>query len=152
MHATVNAGAAVSFLWPHTIDDARAFWRDQIFPNVRNGDVILWGAVSGGKVTGTVQLQIALPQNQPHRCEVAKLLVHPDYRKRGIAGQLMAALEHHARALKKRLITFDTRSGDVAEPFYLSLGYQITGRVPDFGLDPDGKSYHATTYMHKLLE
>lgn len=151
LHACVQDGAAVSFVHPFSLEDSRDFWRQHVFPAVRDGGCLLWIAFLDGRPAGTVQLQVTLPPNQPHRCEVAKLLVHPEYRQRGLGKSLMVALEKEARRLGKRLITLDTRTGDKAEPLYRALGYQTTGVVPNFALDPDGRAYHATTYMHKLL-
>ena len=98
-----------------------------------------------------VQLDIDTPPNQPHRAEVAKLLVHPDFRRHGFARALMGALETHATAIGRTLITLDTRTGDNAEPLYASLGYRTAGTIPAFCLDPIDGSLHPTTIMYKEL-
>ncbi|WP_208352915.1 GNAT family N-acetyltransferase [Pseudaestuariivita rosea] len=151
LHATVQQGAAVSFLLPHGVQDSRAFWQWDVFPDVARGNRVIWAAMVGARAVGTVQLITRLPENQPHRCEVAKLLVHPEFRQLGLARKLMHALENEARVLGKHLITLDTRTEDLAEPFYQKLGYQVAGVIPDFGLDADRSGYHATTYMYKIL-
>ncbi len=151
LHATVNDGAAVSFVWPFGLEDSRAFWLDKVFPAVRTGGCLLFAASVEGRIVGTVQLHIDLPPNQPHRGEVSKLLVHPRCRRRGLARRLMHRLEDEAAARGRTLITLDTRSDSDAAPLYRSLGYQITGDVPQFAVNPEGGGFHATTYMHKLL-
>ncbi len=151
LHATVHDGAAVSFVWPFSLDDSRDFWATKVFPAVRTGGCRLFAATVDGRVVGTVQLQIDLPPNQPHRGEVSKLLVHPEFRHRGLARALMQALEDDAADLGKSLITLDTRSDSDAAPLYRAIGYHVTGEVPHFALNADGSGYHSTTYMHKLI-
>jgi hypothetical protein len=108
-------------------------------------------AEEGARIAGSVQLATDTPPNQPHRAEVTKLMVHPDLRRRGIARALMATLEDRARALKRNLVTLDTRTGDFAEPLYASIGYKTAGIIPDFCLDPFKKTLHPTTIMYKHL-
>lgn len=151
LHATVNDGAAVSFVWPFSLGDSRAFWSEKVFPTVRSGGCILFAAHVEERIVGTVQLHIDLPPNQPHRGDVSKLLVHPQFRRRGLARCLMQELEVEAARQKRSLITLDTRSNSDAASLYRSLGYQITGDVPHFAINPDGDGFHATTYMHKLI-
>ena len=151
LHASVHAGASVNFVLPFSLEDSRAFWRGKVFSSVEAGGRILLVALAGGSIAGTVQLDLDTPPNQPHRCEVTKLLVHPDFRNRGIARSLMGALEGRARDLGKRLITLDTRTGDMAEPLYRSLGYRTAGVIPGYSRAPDGERYDSTTYMYKAL-
>jgi len=151
LRVSVAAGAAVGFVLPLTTDDCRAFWRDTVLPLVRSDARCLFAAFLERRLVGTVQLHLGLPPNQPHRCEVTKLVVHPDFRKRGIARRLMATLEAEARARGRSLITLDTRTGDKAEPLYLSLGYQAAGVIPGYALNPANDGFHATTYMYKPL-
>jgi ribosomal protein S18 acetylase RimI-like enzyme len=147
----VNGGAAISFMQPFTVEDARRFWREKVWPDVIAGRRVLLVARLDREIVGTVQMDIALPPNQRHRCEVAKMVVHSRARRRGVARQLMQALEAQARALGKTLITLDTRTGDRAEGLYASLGFQVAGIIPNFAADPDGRATHGTTYMYKLL-
>jgi hypothetical protein len=98
-----------------------------------------------------VQLDYNTPPNQPHRAEVTKLMVHPEARRGGIARALMAALEHRATALGRSLITLDTRTGDMAEPLYTSLGYQTVGVIPGYCRDTIEDRYDPTTIMYKTL-
>jgi ribosomal protein S18 acetylase RimI-like enzyme len=149
LHTSVNAGASVNFILPYSLDDSRAFWLDKVLPAVQQGGRILLVALLGEKLVGTVQLIIEMPPNQAHRGEVTKLLVHPEFRNRGVARQLMSVLEQRAYALGKRLITLDTRTGDKAEPLYQSLGYQTAGIIPGFARNTEEDRYHSTTYMYK---
>ncbi len=104
-----------------------------------------------GRIAGSVQLDYDTPPNQPHRAEVRKLLVHPDFRRRGIAKALMAALESRAAELGRSLLTLDTRTGDMAEPLYVSLGYQTAGIIPGYCRDPFKDHFDPTTIMYKAL-
>ena len=150
LQATVHDGGAIGFVLPLPDDDARDFWRS-IAEDVGHGRRVLFLAEVDGALAGSVQLIAELPPNQPHRSEVAKLMVHPDFRRRGVASALMRALEAHARALGKTLITLDTRTGDSAETLYAALGFETAGVIPNYALDPDRQNTHATTYMFKHL-
>ena len=95
---TVKGGGAVSFVQPFSPADGKAFYRDQVWSAVREDERVLLAAFGGGGFpVGSVQLVVGLPPNQPHRCEVAKMMVHPRHRGRGVAKRLMAALEAEAR-------------------------------------------------------
>ncbi len=151
LHACVHAGANVNFVLPFSIDDSAAFWTNKVAPALENGRRVIWAAMENGRIAGTVQLDYDTPPNQPHRAEVTKLLVHPDFRRRGIAKALMAELEAEAQRLGRSLITLDTRTGDKAEPLYASIGYQKVGIIPDFCVDPIENRMHPTTIMYKAL-
>jgi len=151
LHAAVHAGASVGFILPHALEDSRRFWQDMIFPSVKTGGRVLLLALAGKRIVGTAQLVIDLLPNQAHRGEVSKLLVHPDFRRQGIARSLMAALETRARELGKTLLTLDTRTGDTAELLYHSLGFQTAGTIPGYCRAPDTDTLDATTYMYKTL-
>jgi ribosomal protein S18 acetylase RimI-like enzyme len=151
IHACVEDGASVSFVQPFPLADAERFWARKVAPAVTSGGRTLFVALDGETVAGSVQLDLDMPPNQPHRAEVAKLLVHPDYRRKGIARNLMARLESKARAMGRRLITLDTRTGDKAERLYKDMGYVAAGVIPQYARDPKHDRLDATTYMYKLL-
>ena len=132
-------------------DDATAFWRDQVLPSVLTGTRRVLVARLNSRIVGTVQLDLAMPPNQPHRAEVKKLLVHPDARRRGIARLLMNAVEQHTRDAGRTLLTLDTVTGGAAEPLYLSVGYSTTGVIPHYALNFDSSQVESTTVMYKVL-
>ncbi|WP_394691089.1 GNAT family N-acetyltransferase [Hoeflea sp.] len=151
MAETVNDGAAIGFLQPFSTADGLAFFEGQVFPEVRAGRRRLMMAWLDGVPAGSVQLIVAMPANQPHRSEVAKMMVAPAARRQGVGRALMAAVDAAALELGKKLITLDTRTGDVSEPLYRAAGFVEAGVIPGYALDPDGVSLHATTYMYKTL-
>lgn len=151
LHACVHAGGSVSFVLPFSLEDATAFWRDQVLPAVHAGSRRVLLASLGGRVVGTVQLDLATPPNQPHRAEVKKLLVHPEARRRGIAKALMIAVETEAHASGRILLTLDTVTGGFAEPLYRSLGYITVGVIPKYALNFNSSVLEATTVMCKEL-
>lgn len=151
LHAVVQDGGSVGFVLPFDRSGAEQFWQQQ-FADVRAGLSDLFLARVDGALAGTVQLRPGVLPNQTHRADVSKLLVHPAFRRLGIAGQLMDALEQKARARHLHLLTLDTRTGDVAEPLYRARGYQTAGIIPEYARAPDGSDrFDATTYMYKLL-
>lgn len=147
----VAEGASISFMMPFRAEDAALFWSREIQPEVVTGRRLLFGAVREGDLCGTVQLITAMPPNQPHRCEIAKMMVHPRARRLGIGRALMDHALDRARDLGKTLVTLDTRTGDVAERLYGSVGFEAAGSIPDFAWDPDGHARHATTYMFRQI-
>lgn len=151
LHATVHDGASVGFILPFSKDDSRAFWRDRIHGTLTTGTRVLLVALVEGRVVGTVQLDTDTMPNQTHRAEVSKLLVHPGFRRRGIARTLMAELEQRARNRRRRLLTLDTRTGDDAEPLYRSLGFETAGVIPGYCRAVERDVYDSTTYMYKSL-
>ncbi len=150
-HASVHAGASVSFILPFSLEDARTFWRTRVLPGVIDRSRILLVARIEREIVGAVQLILDTPANQRHRAEVAKLLVHPKARRRGVARALMQAVETVARKEGRTLITLDTRTGDMAETLYLSMGYIKAGIIPGYAVDPEGKKLEATSILYKEL-
>ncbi|KZD12072.1 GNAT family N-acetyltransferase [Oceanibaculum pacificum] len=151
MLACVEDGASVGFVLPFTLAESAAFWTNRVLPGVRSGKVLLLAAERAGKLAGTVQLDCDTMPNQPHRAEVRKLLVHPDFRRQGVARALMAELERQAALRHRRLLTLDTRTGDSAEPLYGSIGYRVAGIIPDFCRDTIQDRLDPTTIMYKAL-
>ena len=151
LHACVHAGASIGFVLPFSRAEGEAFWRDTVLPAVRTGTRTPLVARDGDRIAGSVLLDTGTPANQPHRAEVAKLMVHPDDRRRGVARALMTALEDLARQRGRRLLTLDTRTGDHAEPLYTSLGYRTAGTIPDYCRDTLEQRFDPTTIMYKAL-
>lgn len=145
----VDAGASVSFMLPLARATADGFWR-KVADGVARGERTLIVAEDGDGIAGTVQLVTDLPENQPHRAEIAKLLVRPGARRAGLGERLMRAAEDAARAQGKTVLVLDTASA-AAERLYARLGWQRVGVVPDYALLPDGRPC-ATTFFYKRVE
>lgn len=150
LKANVEDGASVSFILPFSQDEATAFWVDKIKPSLQTGNRILLVAMVENELAGCVMLDYDMPANQPHRADIAKLLVHPKYRRRGIARALMVEIEQQAVAQKRSTIVLDT-ANESAEILYESLGYLRVGSIPNFGLNAQNLQLEATTIMYKLL-
>jgi GNAT superfamily N-acetyltransferase len=144
----VEGGASVSFLLPMTRAKAETFWRGAA-ASVARGDRFVLAAEEAGTIVGTVQVILAQPENQPHRGDLAKMLVHRRARRRGIGAALLEAAEHRALSAGKTLLVLDTASGD-AERLYARQGWQRCGVIPNYALWPDGTPC-ATTYFFKFL-
>ncbi|OJA71764.1 GNAT family N-acetyltransferase [Burkholderia ubonensis] len=146
----VEGGASVSFMLPISRDTAARFWRQVADGVIRGERILLVAERADGRVVGTVQLITALPENQPHRADVAKMLVHRDARRQGVGARLMAAADNAARAAGKAVLVLDTVTGSDAARLYERAGWQRVGDVPNYALMPDGR-YCATTFFHKQL-
>ena len=146
----VAAGASISFMHPLARERAEAFWRGVIEGATRGERILLVAEDAAGTIVGTVQVVLAMPENQPHRGEIAKLMVHPSARRHGIAATLMTAADEAARGAGKTLLVLDTVTGGDAERLYPRLGWQRCGVIPDFALWPRG-GLCATTVFYKAL-
>lgn len=146
----VQGGASVSFMLPFTQDQACDFWRGVADSVGRGERVVLAAARADGELIGTVQLITDQPPNQPHRADVAKLLVHENARRLGAGLQLMQALEQHARSHNKSVLVLDTATGSGAETFYTRTGWQKVGEIPRYALMPGGEMT-ATSVFYKFL-
>ena len=145
----VEGGASVSFMQPVTRDKAVAFWR-RVADGVAKGERALLVAEDADGVCGTVQLVLDLPENQPHRADVAKMLVHRRARRQGLGGALMRAAESTALACGRTLLVLDTVTGADGERLYARLGWQRVGEVPRYALLPRG-GYCSTTFFFRDL-
>ena len=114
------------------------------------GRRVVLAAYEGGELVGTVQVILALPPNQPHRGEIAKLLVRRSARGRGIAKRLMKRAEEEARAEGKTLLVLDTVTGDPAESLYAGMGWTKVGVIPGYALYPDGRPCDTTVFFKSL--
>jgi ribosomal protein S18 acetylase RimI-like enzyme len=149
LHDCVDGGASVSYMAPFSPADARAAFEGFVADAGRGGRLIL-AALDGDEVVGTVQVVLATPPNQPHRGDIAKLLVRRSARRRGIAQALMAAAEREALAAGRTLLVLDTVTGDGAEFLYERLGWQKVGVIPGYALYPDGRPCDTTVFYKQL--
>lgn len=144
----VEGGASVSFMLPLTAQRARAFWQ-QVADDVHTGKRALLVAEEAGHIVGTVQLVLDQPENQPHRADVAKMLVLRRLRRRGVGAALMRAAEAVAAEWGKTLLVLDTSNDDAAR-LYAGLGWQHGGTVPGYALWPGG-GLCATHFFYREL-
>lgn len=144
----VAQGASIGFV-KRDAQQMNHFWQDVVL-SLACGDKQLLVARCEERIVGTVMLVLAMPANGAHRAEVVKLLVHPDARRSGIARALMQQAEARAGQLGRSLLVLDTRSGDVAEPLYRSLGWQTAGQIPGYARSTAGVM-DATTVMYKAI-
>jgi GNAT superfamily N-acetyltransferase len=145
----VAGGASVSYMAPFSHEQAREACAG-FAAEVEQGRRLLLGAFDGDRLVGTVQVILALPPNQPHRGEIAKLLVHRSARRRGVAQLLMEQAEAAARAEGKTLLVLDTVTGDPAERLYERLGWSRVGVIPGYALYPDGRPCDTTVFWKGL--
>lgn len=147
----VEGGASVSFMAPLARAEAVSFWRG-IAAAVDRGERLVFVAEdAAGAIVGTVQVILNLPENQPHRGDVAKMLVHRSARRRGLGAALLAAAERGAREVGRTLLVLDTVTGGDAERMYVREGWQRCGEIPGYALFPDGRPC-GTTVFYKFLE
>ncbi len=146
----VEGGASVSFMLPLSPHKAVDYWRGVAASAARGERVVLAAAGAAGGIVGTVQVILNLPENQPHRGDLAKMLVHRRARRHGVGAALLAAAEKCARQEGRSLLVLDTASAE-AERLYERQGWQRVGAVPGYALYPDGRPC-ATTFFFKSLQ
>jgi len=147
----VDGGASVGFLEPLDPAKAQAFWRESARAVARGQRALLVAEDSDG-IVGTVQLILDLPENQPHRANLTKMLVHRRARRQGIGRALIVAAETTARDLGRTLVVLDTVSGSDAERLYVTLGWRRVGVIPGYALWPNGEPCDSTVYYRVLDE
>jgi ribosomal protein S18 acetylase RimI-like enzyme len=140
----VEDGASIGFLPPLDLTEASIYWE-----NVINPEVILYVAKVNNEIVGSIQLHLCGKQNGAHRAEIAKLMTHPDFRRRGIATLLMNQAEQRAQQEGRSLLVLDTREGDPSNSLYISRGFVQAGRIPAYAKSADGE-LHATIFYYKI--
>jgi GNAT superfamily N-acetyltransferase len=144
----VEGGASVNFMWPMTREKAEKFWRGAS-ASLDRGERVLIVAEDSEGIVGTAQAVWAGPENQPHRADIAKMLVHRRARRRGVGAAVLAAAEDAARAAGRTLLVLDTASAD-AERLYERGGWRRLGAIPKYALLPDGP-YCEAVFFYKDL-
>lgn len=144
----VHGGASVGFMRPLDQPRALAFWQ-RVAEEAKKNARILLVAEQDGMIVGTVQVILEQPENQPHRGDISKMLVHRRARQHGVGAALMRAAEQAARSHRKTLLVLDTAS-DAAERLYQREGWTLVGTVPDFALWPDGGFCSTRFYFRRL--
>jgi len=145
----VDGGASVSFMLPMTRGKALTYWRDVAASAVRCERIVLAAYDAAETIVGTVQDVFAQPENQLHRADNVKMLVHRRARRRGVGAALLVAAERHALRSGKTLLVLDTASDD-AERLYVRQGWQLCGRIPDYAFMPDGAPCATAVYYKSL--
>ena len=145
----VDGGASVSFMLPLTRERALAFW-NKVAAGAAAGERVVLIAEDGHGICGTVQLIVDLPENQPHRADVVKMLVHRRARRRGLGEALMRAAEVEAKKRGRTVLVLDAVTGGDAARLYEKLGWIKVGDVPRFALMPDGRECGTTFYYRDL--
>ncbi len=143
--ATVNEGASIGFLAPMEEHSADAYWE-----SVPSAGTLLLSAWLNGTLAGSVQLHLCLKENGLHRAEICKLMVHPQFRRKGIARTLMQNIHRMAAENERTLLVLDTREGDPSNALYQSLGYTAAGLIPGYARSSDGR-LEATVLYYKRL-
>lgn len=147
----VEGGASVSFMSPLTQERADAFWSG-VADGAAAGERIVLVAqdAASGRIVGTVQVVLRQPENQPHRADIAKMLVCREARRRGVGAMLMRAAEEAAREAGKTVLVLDTVTGGDAERLYERVGWTKAGVIPNYALWPKG-GFCDTTVFYKQL-
>jgi GNAT superfamily N-acetyltransferase len=145
----VEGGASVSFMLPIARATAVAFWRGVAAGVEQRGRILIAAEDPAGRIVGSVQVIFAQVENQPHRADIAKMLVHRRARRQGIGAALLAAAERESLSAGKTLLVLDTASGD-AERLYAKLGWQRCGVIPGYALLPGG-GLCDTTFFYRAL-
>lgn len=149
LRTSVEGGASLGFLWPLSEDAALAFYR-RVARQVQAGERAIVLASDARGILGSAQLVLDQPENQPHRADVCKVVVHPRARRRGVGAALMGAIEDVARREGRTLLVLDTLSGSDAERLYVRLGWRRVGEIPDYALTPH-RALAPTTYFYREL-
>jgi GNAT superfamily N-acetyltransferase len=145
----VEGGASVSFMRPMTLAKAADFWRGVAASMARGERALIVAEDSEGRILGTAQALWAEAENQPHRADIAKMLVHSNARRLGVGAAVLRAAENAARESGRNVLVLDTAS-DAAERLYERSGWQRVGTIPDFALMPDGARCDTVVYYKRL--
>ncbi|HEU6456091.1 MAG TPA: GNAT family N-acetyltransferase [Roseateles sp.] len=146
----VEGGASVGFMLPLAHGRLEAFWR-KVAAGVAAGERHLFVAEDeAGRICGTLSLVVDMPDNQPHRADVSKMLVHRRARRQGVAERLLRTLEAKARELGKTTLVLDTVTGSDASRLYGRLGWQHVGDIANYALMPDGALCSTSYYVLPL--
>jgi ribosomal protein S18 acetylase RimI-like enzyme len=146
---TVANGGTLNFMHPLARSAALSFW-EKGFRSVASGDRVILGALDGSRVVGTLSIFLDCGDNQPHRCEIGKIMTSLSHRGQGIGSQLVAESERAARARRRSLMVVTTATGGTAYSLYERIGFTLAGTIPNFGSDPHGKMEGCMFYWKQI--
>ncbi|MDY0882398.1 GNAT family N-acetyltransferase [Dongia soli] len=148
--AVVEDGASVNFVLPMTREKAEGCWDGALADQAR-GERLIFIAESDERLDGTVHLVPAPQENQRHRADLAKMLVHPLAQRQGLGAALMRAAEEEARRIGRTLLTLDTETGSAGERLYARLGWTEVGEIPGYAMRADGSICDSASFFYKVL-
>ncbi len=146
----VDGGASVGFMQPLGPSQARAFWQ-KVDRGLAAQERALLVAHDAAGIVGTVQLVLDQPDNQTHRADLCKMLVHRRARRKGLGQALMTGAEQLARECNKQLLVLDTATGSDAQRLYARLGWTEVGVIPGYARWPEGGFCGTTIFFKQLL-
>ncbi|WP_038164275.1 GNAT family N-acetyltransferase [Verrucomicrobium sp. BvORR106] len=147
----VEGGASIGFMLPLSRSRVLQFWEEVMAGAARGERIVLVAEDTvSGMILGTVQLVLTMPDNQPHRADVAKMQVHRVARRRGVGSALLRAIEEEARQADRTLLVLDTVTGSDAERLYASHGWERCGVIPEYALWPQGGLCSTTVFYRQL--
>lgn len=146
----VESGASVNFVWPMSREKSENWWRGALASHAQ-GERVLFVAEEGGRVVGSVQLMFPGQENQAHRADIGKLLVHTSARRRGLGAALMQAAEAEAKRLGRCLLVLDTEAGSAGDRLYERLGWTRFGVVPAYAMSADGAGLADCAFFYKAV-
>ena len=152
-----NAGGAVGFVPPVTMDDVQPTAEAQFAGVLSGRDRLVVGRTTEGEQAGRVAALAFLIAEDfaftAHWQTVKRVMVHPDFQGAGYGYRLMAELAAVARESGLEQLHLDVRGGTGADLFYKKCGYQECGRIPKAlklpGRTEDGGG--ATPYRDRIL-
>ena len=147
----VESGASVNFVWPMTREKSAAWWGGALASHAR-GERLIFAAETDGALLGSVQLMFPGQENQAHRADVGKLLVHSQARRQGFGAALMQAAETEARRLGRKLLTLDTETGSAGDRLYHRLGWTRFGIIPAYAMSADNTHLADCSFYYKTLQ
>lgn len=93
---------------------------DQLMPALRNSDALVTARISGKLIgLGNAISDGSLVVYYPH------LLVHPDYKEKGVGRAMIKALQKRYRSFHQQILTADRD----AIGFYKAMGFERAGRT-----------------------
>ena len=146
----VDSGASVNFVQPMTREKSESWWSGALASHAR-GERIIFVAEEAGRVLGSVQLMFPGQENQAHRADIGKLLVHTNARRQGLGAALMQAAETEAKRLGRTLLVLDTEAGSSGDRLYQRLGWTRFGVVPGYAMMADGSRTADCAFFYKAL-